>query len=63
LFEEEPDDTTVEPAEAVETADAALPGADDKELLQANAAREDFISSAGRFAVVATRQRLNPDYS
>jgi transposase len=51
--EEEPDDATTEPAGAAEMADAALPGAlpgaDDGSLKQANAAREDFISSAGRY--------------
>lgn len=40
---------TSEPAGVVETADAALPGADDESLAEANAAREDFISSAGRY--------------
>jgi hypothetical protein len=30
-------------------ADAALPGADDADLHAANAAREDFVSSAGRY--------------
>ena len=33
----------------VEVANAALPGADDEYLAQANATRKDFISSAGRY--------------
>lgn len=49
LFEEEPDDATGPTSGLVGMADAALPGADDESLTEANAAREDFISSAGRY--------------
>jgi transposase len=49
LFEEEPDDVTGPTDGSVGMADAALPGADDENLLTTNAAREDFISSAGRY--------------
>ena len=52
LFEEvkeEPADTTVSTSGPVDPASAALPGTDDEDLVQANAAREDFISSAGRY--------------
>lgn len=49
LFEEELVDAA-EPISVPERmADAALPGADGEDLLEANAAREDFISSAGRY--------------
>ena len=49
LFEEEPDDATKPASGPAGLADAALSGADDGELAEANAAREDFISSAGRY--------------
>lgn len=49
LFEEEPADATVSTSGPVETATAALPGADDEDLAGTNATREDFISSAGRY--------------
>ena len=55
LFEEveqEPDDvteTTGEPTEAADATLSGLPGADDESLRAANAARKDFISSAGRY--------------
>ncbi|MBA2442865.1 MAG: IS1182 family transposase [Rubrobacter sp.] len=48
LFEEEPDDDTGPASGSLGMADAALPGADGESLKQANAARQDFISSAGR---------------
>ncbi len=55
LFEEveqEPDDATGPIGSTngrVDTANAALPGADDEGLAETNVAREDFISSAGRY--------------
>jgi transposase len=49
LFEEDPDDATGPTSGPIGMADAALPGADDESLAQANAARKDFISSAGRY--------------
>ena len=53
--EEEPTDTTgatgaIGPtSRPVAMADAALPGVDDEDLAETNAARKDFISSAGRY--------------
>ena len=47
--EEEPTDTTGPLVAPVAMADATLPGADDESLRAANAARKDFISSAGRY--------------
>lgn len=53
LFDEEPDVAIGSADEPVEMADAALPttlqDADDASLATANAARKDFISSAGRY--------------
>lgn len=55
LFDEEPAGAA---GETGRMADAALPGADDEGFATANAAREDFISSAGRYG---TRSRTpNP---
>ena len=49
LFEEEPDDVTGPTDGSVGMTDVALPGVDDEGLRAANAARKDFISSAGRY--------------
>jgi hypothetical protein len=44
-----PDDSTEPASGPVGIADAVLPGADDEQLAEANAARENIISSAGRY--------------
>lgn len=49
LFEGEPDGATEPTGAPAAMPDAALPGADDEGLAEANAACEDFVSSAGRY--------------
>ncbi len=49
LFEDESGAEGRDPASGPPRADAALPGADDENLRAENAAREDFVSSAGRY--------------
>ncbi len=49
LFEDESGAEGQDPASGPPRADAALPGADDGNLRAENAAREDFVSSAGRY--------------